>query len=210
MMLIAKGMPIEEVNAAVPLTQDKFANLQDNRVVAIENDMLFTTNEVILAGTDDHIIHIDGHFAKCGRVIEGVKQGSLSPVDAFKYLENNLAHTAGHIQMLGEDPFFNKKAQEYTMQFKQLVKAKDEIKGLADKMMQEQQAQAQQVQLDPETEAEIANKTAKTQTDIARKDALAVNKTEQRNEQIQLDHEAKLHKIELDAQVKQQKNLYEQ
>lgn len=210
MMLIAKGIPIEEVNIAVPLTQDKFSNLQDSRVVAIENDMMFTTNEIILAGTDDHIVHIDGHFAKMAKIIDGVKQQALSPVDAFKYLENNLSHTSGHIQLLGQDPMFNKKAQEYAAQFKDFVKAKNDIQAIAEQMMQEQQAKAQQVQLDPETQADIAAKNAKTQSDIARKDALAVHKTEQRDQQIQLDHEAKLHKIELDAQVKQQENIYQQ
>lgn len=210
MMLIAKGMPIEEVNIAVPLTADKFSNLQDSRVVAIENDMMFTTNEIILAGTDDHIVHLDGHFAKCIKIIEGFKQQALSPVDAFKYLENNLAHSLGHIKLLGEDPFFNKKAQEYYSQFEQLVKAKDEIKRVAEQMMEAEQAKAQQVQMDPETEADIAAKNAKTQSDIQRKDAIAVSKAEQRNKQIELDHEAKLEKVRLDAQIKQQEQMYQQ
>ena len=209
MMLVAKGMPIEEVNIAVPLTQDKFTNLQDSRVVAIENDMMFTTNEIILSGLDDHIVHIEGHFAKCAKIIDGVKQQAISPIDAFKYLENNLAHTLGHIQLLGQDPIFNKKAQEYAAQFKQLVDAKDQIKQLADQMMKQQQAQAGQVQIDPETQNEIASKNARTQSDIARKDALAVSRTDQKNKQIELDHEAKLEKIRLDAQAEQQKNIYQ-
>ena len=209
MMLVAKGMPIEEVNIAVPLTADKFANLQDSRVAAFENDMFFTTNEIILAGTDDHVVHIDSHFAKCVKMIDGVKQQAISPMDAFKYLENNLAHTLGHIQLLGQDPMFNKKAQEYSAQFKQLVDAKDEIKGVAEKMLKAQHDQAEQVQIDPETQNEIASKNAKTQSDIARKDALAASRTEQKNKQIDLDHEAKLEKIRLDAQAEQQKNLYQ-
>ena len=209
MMLVAKGMPIEEVNIAVPLTQDKFANLQDSRVAAFENDMFFTTNEIILAGTDDHIVHIDSHFAKVTKVIEGVKQQAISPVDAFKYLENNLAHTAGHIQLLGQDPIFNKKAQEYAAQFQEFVKVKDQIKGMAEQMMEAQAQQAEQVQIDPETQNEIASKNAKMAADIERKNALAVSRTEQTNKKIELDHEAKLEKIRLDAQTEQQANTYQ-
>lgn len=204
MMLVAKGFPIEEVNNAVPLTQDKFVNMQDARVSAIENDMFFTTNEVILAGTDDDIVHLESHIAKCDRVLQGVKAQALSPVDAFKYLENNLNHCLAHVDKLGQDPILNKKAQEYIQTLKQFLQAKDQIKMVAEKMMQEQQEAQQQVQIDPETRNKIESKNAETAAATQRKDFIAQNTAARKNQQIMLHHNEKIKQIELENERKQQ------
>lgn len=203
MMLVAKGFPIEEVNNAVPLTQDKFVNMQDARVSAIENDMFFTTNEVVMAGTDDDIVHLDSHMSKCERILQGVQQQALSPVDAFKYLENNLNHCLGHIDKLGQDPILNKKAQDYVDKIKQFLQAKDQIKGMADQMMQEQQQAQQQVQIDPETRNKIESKNAELSSNIQRKDFIAQNNTERKSQQMMLNHEEKMKQIELENERKQ-------
>jgi len=206
MLLTAKGLPIEEVNITAPLITDKFANMQDNRVAAFENDMFFTTNEVVVSGTDDHIVHLDSHFSKCARVIKGAQQQALSPIDAFKYLENNLGHCITHIDLLGGNPMYNKLAIEYSNQYKDIARAKDELQKVAEQMMKQQQQQQQQIQLDPETEADIAMKNAKVTSDVQRKDWLASQRTEQRNKQIDLAHEEQLRKIELDAEIKQRQS----
>jgi hypothetical protein len=203
MLLVAKGFPIEEVNIAVPLIADKFTNFQDDRIAAFENDLFFTTNEIILSGTDDHIVHIESHIAKNGRVIKGANEGALSPVDAFKFLENCLLHCIRHNEMLGADPVLNSKAQEYGEIIAQQMKAKDAIKSAAERMMQEQQARSQQVQIDPETQAKIASDAAKAQADTARKDWLAERRTEQTDKKIDLSHEQQLRKIELERELKQ-------
>jgi hypothetical protein len=206
MLLIAKGFPIEEVNMAVPLISDKFANLGDERVAAFENDMFFTTNEVIMSGTDDHIIHIESHLAKARRVIQGTQEQRLSPVDAFKYLENITIHLLGHTDMLGQDPILSGKAVEYMESLNAIVQAKNQIKLVAERMMQEQQAQAQQVQLDPETQNKIASDNAKTLADTKRKDWIAENRTAQKEKQMELTHEQRMREIELKAQDEQLAN----
>lgn len=200
MLLIAKGFPLEEVNLAVPMIADKYSNLSDARVAAFENDMFFTTNEIIMAGTDDHIVHLDSHQEKCVRVINGVQQQAISPVDAFKYLENSLIHQIEHVEELGKDPILNTKAQDYMETIKQISGAKDKIKRMAEQMLQEQQARSQQVQLDPEVEARIASKAAEAQANTQRKDWLAEQRTAQRDKQIELDHQAKLKELELEQQ----------
>ena len=197
MMLIAKGMPIEEVNITVPLVSDKFANLQDDWKAAVENDMMFTTNDIIVSGTDDHIVHIESHNAKASKVIQGVQRQAVSPVDAFKYLENNIIHTQSHIEMLGQEPAFNKKAQEYQVVLQQIASTKDQIKSIAEKMMQEKAQAESQVRLDPKVEADIASKNAKVIADTQRKDWLAQQRTEQRDKQIDLSHEQRMREIEL-------------
>jgi hypothetical protein len=204
MLLIAKGMPIEEVNHTVPLITDKFSNMQDERIAIFENDMFFTTNEAMVAGTDDHIKHLDKHIDKCSRVIEAFKNGQLSPMDAFKYLENNVMHCSQHIDLLGRDKTFNDTAKEYLAALKAIVKAKDQIKQVAQQQM-EQQAQAQEkIQLDPETESDIASKNAKALADTQRKDWLAQQRTSQRDKQIEMSHEQRMREIELRYQNEQE------
>ncbi len=203
MMLIAKGMPIEEVNMAVPMIADKFTNMQDTRIAMFENDMFFTTNEILMAETDDDIVHLNIHLEKNNRIIQGVQQGALSPVDAFKYLENNLLHCLQHQESLGREPVLRAKAEEYGQGIEQQMKAKNKIKSMAEQMLAEQQKQSQQVQIDPKTQAQIASDAAKAQADTARKDWLAERRTEQTDKKIDLSHEQRLRQIELEAQTKQ-------
>jgi hypothetical protein len=205
MLLVAKGLPIEEVNIAVPLILDKFSMMQDDRIASIENDMFWTTNEVVTQGTDDHVIHFESHANKSKRVVEGVMQGSLDPVDAFKYLNNILPHMIGHLEMVGADPTLNFKAEEYSNVVRELIQARKQIELAAKQQLEAKAQQEGQVRLDPETEAEIASKNAKTMSDTQRKDWIAQQRTAQREKQIELNHEARLKEIELAAQVKTMK-----
>lgn len=205
MLLIAKGFPIEEVNHSVPLIVDKFSNVQDQRMAMMENDMFFTTNEVLVAGADDHIIHLDNHISKQQRVIKGVKEGALSPIDAFKYLENNQAHCLQHLDLFGQDPTFNEKAKEYGQALHSLSKTKEQIRAAAERMMQQQQEQASQIQLDPKVEAEIASKNAEAKSKIERTNWLAEQRTEQSNRKVELNHEQALARIEADKEIEKLK-----
>lgn len=197
MMLIAQGLPIEEVNIAVPLITDRFVNLQDERVAVMENDMFFTTNEIIISGTDDHIVHIDTHLGKCERVLQGFQQERISARNAAVFLENALAHIIQHLEKLSEDPTLNKKAEEYIPTIREYSKAKNQIAQIAQQMAQAEAEAAAQPQIDPETQNEIAKDNAKAIADTERKDWLAVRRTEQRDRQIEQAHEQRLREIEL-------------
>lgn len=204
MMLVAKGFPIEEVNLAVPIIADKDSNLNDERVAAFENDMFFTTNEVIVSGTDDHITHMDSHIAKATRVIEGFHQGALKAQDAFKYLQNNLMHCMNHFGLLMEDPLFQDKAKEYEVILTNLSKEAEAIKGIAEQELQAQQQEQGKMKLDPKTEAEIADKNAKTMSDTQRKDWVAQQRAIQKDKQINLNHELRLKEMALKNQTENQ------
>lgn len=205
MLLVARGLPIEEVNIGVPLILDKYSMMQDDRIAAIENDMFWTTNEVITQGTDDHVIHFESHGAKARRVVEGTMEGKLDPIDAFKYLANIIPHMIAHLEMLGADPTLNSRVEEYSQFVKEILQARKQIEQAAKQQM-EAKAQAEgQVQIDPETQAKIASDQAKVMSDTQRKDWIAQQRTEQRNKQIDQNHEARLREIELAAQVKAMK-----
>jgi hypothetical protein len=205
MLLVMQGFPIEEVNITVPLTADKFTNLGDTRIATIENDMFFTTNEVALSGTDDHVIHLEVHLSKNQRVIQGFQQQALKAMDAFKYLENNLSHSMGHLELLGNDPSLNGKAEQYAEVIKQQVAAKKQIQGVADQEMEQQRQAAGQPVIDPETQNKIASENAEAAAKINRTDALAVHRTDQAYKKIDNDFKLKQEKQALDAQVEMNK-----
>jgi hypothetical protein len=202
MLLVSRGMPIEEVNIAVPMIQDKFTMLQDDRVAAFENDMFWTTNEVVFTGTDDHVIHLESHILKGQNVIKGVMEGRLSPIDGYKWLANAVPHSSLHLDILGSDPALNEKAREYSSMLQEIASETRKIEQMAGQMIQAQQEAANQPEpLKPEVEAEIANKNAKTIADTQRKDWIAAQRTQQREKQIELSHEQKLREIELKNSV---------
>ncbi len=197
MLLVAKGMPIEEVNMAVPMISDKFTNMQDSRIAMFENDMFFTTNEIVVLETDDHIVHLENHLGKNQRLIQGFQQGAISPVDAFKYLENNLLHCIKHVEMLGADPTMRKRAEEFGQAIESQMKDKNKIMAEAERMMQQQQQEANKLQMNPKIEAEIASDNAKAMSDTQRKDWLASQRTAQKEKQMELSHEQRMREIEL-------------
>ena len=200
MLMVAKGFPIEEVNISVPLILDKYSNLSDSRVAAIENDMMFTTNEIILSGGDDHVVHLDSHLAKAERIVMGVKEQALSPVDAFKFLEICLQHCMAHNDMLMAVPAFKDKAEEYQQKISALNQATNQIRIVAEQIMQAKQQEASQLQMDPEKQAKIALAAQEAQATSQRKDWVIERRTEQRERQIDLDHKLKERQLELEAQ----------
>jgi hypothetical protein len=201
MLLVSRGMPIEEVNIAVPIIIDKFTMLQDDRVAAIENDMFWTTNEVIFSGSDDDVIHCESHILKTQNVIKGVMEGRLGPVDAFKWISNAIPHIGLHVDMLGGDPALNSKAQEYMDIIKQMQQAINQIRAAAEQQIKADQEMANQPPpLDPKTEADIIRDNTKAMSDTERKNWIAQQRTAQRERQIELSHEQKLKEIELKNQ----------
>lgn len=197
MLMVAKGFPIEEVNIAIPLIADKYSDLGDARVAAIENDMMFTTSEIIISGGDDHITHLDSHSAKCERVIEGVKTRALSPVDAFKFLQICIYHMAEHNDLLMAVPSFKQKAEEYQSKISAINKAANEIKAVAEQMMQEQQRANSEIQMDPEKQARIAIANEEAAAKMQRTAVLQEARTAQREKQIDIDHQLREKELEL-------------
>jgi hypothetical protein len=197
MLLLKKGMPIEEINFAVPLIVDKYSHFDDERFAIIENDMFWNTNEAIVQGKDDHIIHCETHIAKGERTAQAAQQQQLTPDVAFKYLSNLLAHVMQHFDLLGRDPILSKKLEEYVPRFKKLQEARTQMQLAAQKIMDAQAQAAQQTQIDPETQSKIANKNIETVSKIERSNQLQATRTQQSNEKIQLDHQRKVEEMRL-------------
>lgn len=197
MLALAQGFPIEEVNIMIPLIIDKFTNFQDTRIALFENDMFWTTSEVIAQKTDDQIIHLDAHIEKDNQVIQGLSEGRLTPKDAAAYLSNSLQHIMVHMNMLGEDPVMNSKAQDYLPAIKQINQARQQASVAARQQLEAEAAQANQVQIDPETQNKIASSNAKAISDQQRKDWLAQDRARQREQQIENTHLENMRELEL-------------
>lgn len=197
MLALAQGFPIEEVNIMVPLITDKFTHFQDTRIMMIENDMFWTTSEVLAQKTDDQIVHLDGHFAKCEQVMQGFAEQRLAPKDTAAFLSNAQQHIVVHLDIFGSDPVMNKRAAEYIPKLKQINQVRQQA-GLAARQQIEAEAQAAgQVQIDPETQNEIASKNAKAIADTQRKDWLAKDRSDKREQEIENAHVQRMRELEL-------------
>lgn len=197
MLMLAQGFPIEEVNMAVPLITDKFTNFQDERLALMENDMFWTTNEVLAQGTDDQIIHIESHLAKGNQVSQGFQEQRLQPKDVAAFISNMMQHVMVHIEILGEDPVLNGRAQDYIPAIRQLDQIRQQAVQAARQQVEQEAAQEQQVTIDPKTQNEIASKNAKTLADTQRKDWLAQDRAQKREIEIENKHEQKMRELEL-------------
>lgn len=206
MLLVAKGMPIEEVNSAVPLISDKMTDMQDARIAMFENDSFWNGADVVVVASDDHIIHLDTHIQKAVNVIQGVQQQRLAPPAGSKYLINLVQHIAEHVDALGKDPILNSKAGEYMDQLKQVAEAANKIHQAAQQILEQQeQAANQPAPMDPETQAEIERKNALAISKEQRSEFITQAKTERADRQLEINREVALAKVEVDREVKLQK-----
>lgn len=206
MFLLANGMPIEEININTPLITDKMVNFNDERVASFENEDFWTSREVVIQGTDDHIIHLNSHIGRCERMVQGYMQGQLSPVDAFKYLDNAIIHTIQHVELLGRDPILNSRAQEYSDRLNEIIQAKNQMQLAAQRMMEAQAREAEKTQLDPETQATIERKNAESLAKQQRTDFLTEVRTQQSFQRIDNEREIGLARVEAQKEVELSKN----
>lgn len=203
MLLAVRGFPIEEINLDVPLITDKFTMMQDEVMATFENDMFWNGSDAIVQGTNDHIIHFNTHAKKGQMVVKGWQEGNLAANAAFKYLSNLLPHSLIHLQFLGEDPTLRGVLEQLGPVYEELVNVNKQIKQAAMQEMEAQAQAAEQPQIDPKTQSDIARDNLKAQDSIARKNRLEAARTDQAYQKIDNTHEEKMTAIQLDAQVKQ-------
>lgn len=202
MRMIAQGLPMEEVNIAVPLIIDKLTNFENERWAQVENDSFINGSKQIVLGTDDHIIHLDIHFARVDELLMAFQEQRLTADYCFKYLSNSLKHCIEHIQLLGSDPVHYKKVQEtYGPKLQQLMKVRKQLEAQAQADMEAAAREREQFQLDPETAADINRKNIESQEKMRRQNELQQNRTMQSIQKIQSDQQVQLVQIEADQEV---------
>lgn len=143
MLLMARGFPRKEIDRIAPLPEDSFRNLRDERVAAIENDMFWTTSEVIVDAEDDHIDHLNSHYKKFNNTVQGVQQGRIDIIQAFKYLANVLSHSEEHLKILSQDRTLSRAYEELQNVQNDFIKILGKIRSAAE---QEQKARMEKEQ----------------------------------------------------------------
>jgi hypothetical protein len=147
-------------------------------IAALENAAFVNTAEIAWGPEQDHISHLNIHYAKADRIMQGVSQGE-DLVRAFNELVNLLTNTDKHVNFLETQPFY---ADHYNT-FKDIQKFfEDKARMLAQEVekIKQQAAQAQQQAaqeggqgggqppISPKDQADMYNDRLKTMDKIKR------------------------------------------
>jgi hypothetical protein len=203
MLLIAMGHSRSEVDLLVPMYQDKYRYMQDDRITAIENDMFWNTNEVVFQLTDDHVTHFTGHQIKFDKTVQAAREQRIDIVMAWKYLVNLFVHMQMHVDPLLQDASLKDKGEEFMNQLKQDNQVLKQVEFMAQKELKNRADQAAaQPAISPKDAAEMHRENVKTESNIARQDYKAEQRVRQQDEKQQNDQELKERKLEADIALK--------
>lgn len=215
MMMLAEGMPRSELSILFPI--EDFKNYSDDRVAAIENDMFWTTVEVVYREQDDPVVHLNIHFNKMGNVFDQIRKSSVDPIKGYNYIANLLKHCLFHLGKMNSNVFYQRHFEKYKDIYDKftrgLNKLKPEIERMAKELAQQQQQQAQQPGIDPKVAHELKMNEVKAlagiQLNEKRSDFRAQEKlrsAEFKREQQEVDFQRKQQrekeKAELDNELK--------
>jgi hypothetical protein len=202
MLLIAMGHSRKEVDILVPLYQDKYRYMQDDRIAAIENDMFMNTNEVVFQLTDDHVTHFTAHQAKFEKTVQAVREQRLDIVMAWKFMGNLFAHMQLHVDPLIQDPSLKDKGEEFLNTLKQDSQILRQVEFAAQKALKDRaDAAAQQSAISPKDAADIERENAKTVANTQRQDYKAQERVRQQDEKQEADIDRAERKLEADIAI---------
>lgn len=163
-------------------------------IAALENAAFWKTAEIAFDMGQDHISHLNIHFGKADRVLQGVQQGE-DPIQAFTFLSGCLTNTEKHIDAIKSSLFYKNKFKDFYKvhtflvgKFKQLAALIQKMKQQAAQQQQQQQGQQQQ-QIDPKVQASIYNDRIKMMDKIKRTNEQHQNNNQRRIEAFQLSQD---------------------
>ena len=198
--MIAAQAGRQQVTRYYPVPQRRNGEAQHRWDAQIENDTLRNRGQISLTPYQNDVIHTQEHLAFGSQAAASLQQGA-DPMDIFGVLQAVGAHTAMHLQRLGQNPLRTEETKVLAEQFTQLAKISDELgkqiqerqqamaEAQAENQAKMQQAQAITQGTDPDTQIKVAEaaqdmrlkeakthqgmalKAAKTRQDMALKDA---------------------------------------
>jgi hypothetical protein len=188
MYLMALGFSRKQANEFIKY-QDYGTELA---IAALENVSFYTSSEIAFGTYQDHITHLNTHFAKCDRVLEGIAQGE--DIEAgFNFLVNCLTNTEKHVEALRGISFYKKKFKEFSSIQDHFEKKAQEVAALYKKVKQaiqankegQQQNGEQQQALDPKVQADIYNDRLKTVEKIRRTEEQSQATMQRKNKELE-------------------------
>jgi len=156
MYFLAIGFSRRDVNNIITV-QDYGTQVS---IASFENAGFYDTAEIAFGLDQDHITHLNIHFAKVDRVIKGVSGGE-DPVRAFNFLTNCLTNTSQHVDAIKKSPFYKSKYKEFAGIQKFFEGKTRELASIVERMKQQAQQQiqeGQQAQGQPQLTPEEQNK----------------------------------------------------
>ena len=209
MMLLRMGCPHNEVDLHAPYEPTGYRSLEDEALVAIENNMFLTTSNVVYSDSHDPISHLEGHHAQVGEIFEGVGSGEIAVTQAFKWVSNILAHSELHLRMLQNHPFYKNKFESYYEAQRNLTRNAMQLMEMAEKeqkqaAQQEIEQQQQGQDLDPVQAAKIQELQVKAQAKAEREQFLTKTRMEVKAQQRQFDNQLKVEDQQFNQQLKEQ------
>lgn len=210
MYLIALGFSRKQANEFIKY-QDYGLEMS---IAALENASFYTTSEIAFGGYQDHITHLNTHYAKCDRVLEGIAQGE-DIEQGFNFFVNCLTNTEKHVNALQGISFYKKKFKEflsiqkyYESKAQEIATLVQKIKNaIAAKAQGQEQGQDGQQALDPKTQASIYNDRIKTVEKIKRTEEQSRATMQRKNKE--LEFKLGEHSKKTQASIETQKQLAE-
>ncbi len=144
----------------------------------LENAAMKVGAQVVWTDTQNNLIHAETHLKANADAAASLTQGA-KPVEVLAFMEISGPHIAIHLQHLSQDPSHQRQYKALEAEYKRLGQVADKLHGQVQKMMQEQQANAQKMQ---QAQAIMQG----TDGDTAIKAATAKAKIEQSNVKTQV------------------------
>lgn len=209
MMLLRMGVPRNEIEYHAPYEESGYRSLEDEALVAIENNMFLTTTDVVYSDSHDPISHLDGHFAKIQEIFQGVGEGSLDSAQGYKWAANIAEHNKLHLNALASNPFYQNRASQYNKGQSNLLENLVRLRMMAQqeaeqRAQMEQQAQEAQGGIDPVQAAKIRELEFKAQSKAQRDQFLTNVRMETRKEQQAFNNALRMQDQEFSQKLKEQ------
>lgn len=207
MMLLRMGVPRNEIDFHAPYDQEGHRSLEDEALVAIENNMFNTTTNVVYSDSHDPISHLDGHHAQVMEIFEGVGTEALDAVVGYKWSANILEHCGLHLNSLKSNPFYQNRFSAYNQRQDNLMQNLIRLRQIAEEEVQQQQEQAQQQQgdgIDPVAAAKIRELEFRAQAKAQRDQFLTGVRMETRKEQQAFNNALRMQDQQFNQRLKEQ------
>ena len=118
----------------------------DASIASLENNAFMQGGEIVLDTNQNHYIHCSVHLQFFGTIIQAVQGQKLDPRKALRCLHAGGPHLLLHLKYLEQDPTRKDQFNALNQQTSELMKMADQVAKLAERIDEQEKAQAEQQQ----------------------------------------------------------------
>lgn len=215
MMLLRMGVPRAEIELHAPYEESGYRSLEDEALVAIENNMFLTTTDVVYSDSHDPVSHLDGHYAKIQEIFQGVSSEAIDSTQGYKWAANIAEHNKLHLVALENNPFYKNRYPQYLKAHSNIMENLIKLRMMAqqdteDRLKAQQQAAEQQGQgIDPVQAAKIREMEVKAAAKARRDEFLTGVRMQTRKEQQAFNNALRMQDQKFNQQLKEQEAVHD-